>query len=1567
MNMNSQSSASKVLRTSVPACLTRKHRKPLVAAIQVCFGGEPKKWLATLCLSLGMPLAHGDPTGLWTGASSASWTDGGNWVWDGLPNASINASINIASGNTPVINLGASGLANIAVIGGGADGKLEIFGTLTSADGLIGNNVGTPASTGTVTVSGATSSWTNSGNLQVGNYSTGILNIQNGGLASAAALNVGAAAGTNGTVALTGSNSRVTVSGATYIGQSGSGTLTVGAGSTVTSSGGSVVGVGAGSTGSVAVTGGTWNNGAGNLVVGSAGQGTLTISAGGQVSNAVGSIGSGASGFLSQVTVTGATSQWNNSDRLFVGVFGQGKLEVLAGATVTSADGVLARYAGATGQAVVDGAGSNWTMAGHLRVGGDTTDVANPGGTGTLDIKAGGAVSSGSGFIGDSQNAVGTATVNAASWTMTGRLAVGNYGKGTLVVENGGTVQSADGLIGWRTGSTGSSALVTGTGSQWTLSDHLYVGNQGQGSLSVAAGGKVSTVGLYAGTDAGASGSVTLSGTGSTLEASDVAYIGFGGNGTASVGSGSSLTSHGGVIGNLAGSTGTVTINGGSWNNGSNNLMVGNSGQGSLTINNGGSVSNKVGTIGAAAGAPASQVTVTGSGSTWNNSDRLFVGTSGIGKLEVLAGATVNSADGVLARYAGATGNATVSGAGSAWKMGGDLRVGGDVSDAATPGGNGTLNIAAGGAVTSNAGYIGDSLNSTGTVTLNAASWTLAGRLGVGNFGKGSLVLENGGTLNSGAGLIGWNAASTGNSVLVSGAGSRWNLTDHLYVGNLGQGTLTITGGGVVSNVDGFVGTIGGAGRSEATVSGAGSHWENRGDLLVAQSGGAEGKLTVSDGGKVTSVQTILGDLAGTRGSATLSGAGTTLQASGDFNVGRFGNGSLSVSQGAVLSSNRAYIANEAGSSGDAVVSGPDSQWNVAGTLHVGSRGDGSLLLNNGGRIAAGNLAIAFGAGSKGTLSVGAVEGQAAAAAGEIRANKITLGAGAGTLVLNHTSPDYLLAAALAGSGNIKVLGGTTLLTADSSAFSGVTRIADGAGLALGSGAALGGNVNVDSGGNLTAASSRVGGNLSNAGLLTLPKGETSYSKLTVGGDFSQADSGVLRIGAYATGKGQFSQLAISGKASLGGVLEVDVASGSPLVPGNRLRPVIQATGGVQNRFTSVTDNSTLFNLKPVYGANYVDLLLVAESDSGVSGALQGLGNSQAGQAGRVLDGIISRDPGSALALMFVPLTSNAQVVQAVSQSLPLLTGNNVLVSQTVLANVGQLVQNRLNVMTGLAAGDSQLADRHFWLKPFGSRIDQADGNGSSGYRASTAGLAFGMDGLLTDIDRVGLAMAYADAGVESNSTVAPHHARAKVYQLIGYGSRNLAPGTELSWQLDAGLNNNWGTRNILFAGLAARSRFDTYTAHAGMRLTRNLALSERTDLAPSVGLDYVWLRNGGYLETGAGALNLQVNRQSVEQLLVSGDARFTHRLDNGVNLLANLGLAYDLRDQQAAVVAAYAGAPGAYFLTRGVESDPWILRAGIGVSTLTATGLEFQGRLDAEHRQGFNNRSASVNLRWAF
>lgn len=1521
-------------------------------------------------VTLGMAWTSGaQATSLWNGGTSNDWFTTSNWIYDGIvPQAGTTASIQTASGNTPVIAFGNTGVADLLVVGsGGANGLLTIGGTLNSASGWLGNDPGDAATTGTVNVSGT---WTNSSDLYVGKYSIGVLGI-GGGTVSGANVYVGSEASGNGTITLTGNGSALTTSGVLFVGQAGSGTLTANAGTTVTSAGAELGSI-AGASGTVNVNGGTWNNASGNLTVGAAGTGLLTIQNGGNVSSVNGVVGASASSSGSQVTVTGSGSTWTNTGTVIVGAYGNGSvLDILAGGNVSSATGVIARYAGASGTVNVNGSGSAWTLSGDLRVAGDRTDASNPGGNGTLNIGngagSGGTVSNVNAYIGDSAGSVGSVTVNGGTWTNTGNLGVGYYGKGTLLIENGGTVSSAEGNIGWQASSTNSSATVTGTGSTWTNSLDLDVGGSGTGTLTISAGGAVNN--------------------------------------------------RNGTIGHYSGSSGTVTVTGtdSRWTN-SNELVVGWSSTGTLTISAGGTVSNTNGFLGARDGGNGT-VTVTGAGSTWNNSKQLILGYvdssgSSTGVLTIENGGTVINADGRIGLSAGSTGTVTVTGANSTLiDQGDNLRIG--------VYGTGTLNIGtgagSGGSVSNDNAYIGHWAGSVGNVTVNGGTWTNSGNLGVGYYGKGTLLIENGGAVSSTAGLIGWQASSTDSSATVTGAGSSWTLSNSLYVGNSGKGVMTVSAGGRVSSQNGYVGTsyVGGQ-TSSMTVTGSGSSWQVTGDIVAGYDTNASGSISIADGATVTAGgQGMLGHTAGSSGTATVDHASWSV--GGDFNVGWHGTGNLTIQNGGSLNSNRSYIGNESDGSGTALVTGTGSSWTTTGNLYVGAGGNGTMTVADAATVTASSIRIAYYDGTTGTLNVGAAEGDAAVAAGTLNTASISFGAGlgngessTGTLVYNHTDSGLAVDSVISGAGTVKVLGGRTIFTA-ANTYSGGTVIGSSATLQVGNGGTSGsiaGNIS-DSGtlafdrsddlafagdisgsgalNKLGSGTLTLNGAVGNTGLTTVRAGTlalggsfsggaitvNSGSTLaladgltaTLNGNYNQAPGSTLRLGASSTSS--YGKLVTSGTANIAGNLYVDVAGSNHLAAGNSLASVIHASA-INGTFDTVLDNSAIFDFSAIYTGTDVNLRIA--SSGNVYRSVAATGNEPATGAARALDGIFGADSTGNLATTFLRITGGDQAVSnAVSQTLPLLIGSSQKVSSAALTSISRVVQARLETNRGLSSGESFYGDNKFWMKPFGGWVDQDDRGGVAGYTAKTSGLAFGADATVSERTRLGLSLAYANADVQGNSSVAPNSSTINLYQLIGYGSYSLDADTELSFQTGIGQNKNSGQREIAFAASTARMKYDSLTATAGLGLGRTYRVSEQTSLLPSVRADYTWIRDAAYNETGAGALNLNVQKRTADELILAVDGKVLHEVEKGLVLSANLGAGYDALNGQASITAAYAGAPGVSFTTKGMNPSPWLFRFGLGVAKTTVNGIEIAARYDAEQRTDFLNQTASVKLRWAF
>lgn len=504
---------------------------------------------------------------------------------------------------------------------------------------------------------------------------------------------------------------------------------------------------------------------------------------------------------------------------------------------------------------------------------------------------------------------------------------------------------------------------------------------------------------------------------------------------------------------------------------------------------------------------------------------------------------------------------------------------------------------------------------------------------------------------------------------------------------------------------------------------------------------------------------------------------------------------------------------------------------------------------------------------------------------------------------------------------------------------------------------------------------------VTNAGLIDLPlfvAAESSPYSGYVGGDYTQTSTGTLRIAADSANAGGYSQLYVTGTANLAGTIDVNVLnSGANLALGNTLYGVVQANT-LNGTFSQVTDNSVLFNFVDHYyvtaeGEDYlpprVDLEVVkgltAEQSVIFTSTLPALG------AARTFDSLIgsgTSDPGmQAVIDALGGLDTEAKVSDAVSQTMPLLTGGSMQAAAHALSGINRVVQARNENNRGLSSGDVFAGNKHLWLKPFGSRADQDDRNAVAGFKADTAGFAIGADGALSDVARAGVAFAYAKSDITSRSSVAPQSADVDVYKLIGYGSHKLDEHSELNYQVDFGKNNNESRRSIDFMGTVANAKYDSLTAHAGVGWGRIVNLNERTSWVPSVRADYTWIKDSSYTETGAGALNLNVDGRSTQELILAADAKVLHKLNDATTLTANVGVGYDTLNKQASVTAAFAGAPGLSFVTHGLEQDPWLVRGGFGLTHTYAKGVEVTARYDLEYREGFNNQTVSVKARWAF
>jgi T5SS/PEP-CTERM-associated repeat protein len=278
------------------------------------------------------------------------------------------------------VQLNADARVGQLFLGQGARGQLDISG----------HNLATSS----VSV-GSLSARDMRGVLQPG---IGVLNLTGGGsINSSASVFLGSAtAETQGTVLVTGSGTTWSTSGALYDGYFGVGEFRIAAGGAVTARGGHV-GFAAGSQGSLFVDGPSSRlvmEGSG-LGVGYDGQGTVRITRGATAELSGMLLGGFRPDARGTVVVEGSGSRLSTGSAIIVGQVGQGTLNILGGAKVTTGRvAVVGGYTSAPpANALVDGSGSDWTVSGQMQIG-------YSGGPGYVKVRNGGHLSTISMFIG---------------------------------------------------------------------------------------------------------------------------------------------------------------------------------------------------------------------------------------------------------------------------------------------------------------------------------------------------------------------------------------------------------------------------------------------------------------------------------------------------------------------------------------------------------------------------------------------------------------------------------------------------------------------------------------------------------------------------------------------------------------------------------------------------------------------------------------------------------------------------------------------------------------------------------------------------------------------------------------------------------------------------------------------------------------------------------------------------------------------------------------------------------------------------------------------------------------
>ena len=906
----------------------------------------------------------------------------------------------------------------------------------------------------------------------------------------------------------------------------------------------------------------------------------------------------------------------------------------------------------------------------------------------------------------------------------------------------------------------------------------------------------------------------------------------------------------------------------------------------------------------------------------------VFIGFSGSGSLDISGGGVVNSGSTTIGLTATSSGSVTVDGGGSALYSAG-FTVGND--------GDGTLDITNGGNVFSTSSAIGFGSTGSGAVTIDGegAFWGNLYTLYVGYGGEAKLDISNGGAMSSQAAFVGYQFGSL-SEVTVDGEASRWTVDWNLEVGYGGEGRLNIANGGAVSNSNGTVGSNAGS-VGAVTVDGEGSTWTNSGNLTIGNYG--EGALDITGGGTVSSNAGHIGNLATGTGTVTVDGDGSTWTNGGALYVGHLGQGTLDITNGGVVSSESIYAGLSSGSSGTISVDGVGSSLTASsGALVLGYEGEGSLTVSSGASVEFVMIYLGLYDGSVGTLNIGAAMGEAAVAAGSLYASQIAFGNGSGTLVFNHTDQNYEMNAAITGTGNIRQVGsGTTTITRNNAAFSGMTSVDDGALIVNGT---LRGSMNV--------GAARLGGSgtisnvsLGNGSVIAPGSSAGSVGTLTVAGDLAFNAGSIYEVEVNPVSAAN-DLIYVTGTAYLNNA-SVEHVGASGTYPWYMTRTILTADGGISGTFGSVASDYAFLIPDLSYDANNVRMTLLrndieftdvaaSSNQQAVAGAatMLGLGNP-------IYDQIV---------------TMTAEEAQSAFDA---LSGEAYSSEGTAAFNAAQqlrdVLQARLQVLASgskvaslayaPAAGDELTGDAPaVWGQVFGTwGVNDATATAAKLERRSS-GFLGGADKAVGEDSRIGVALGYSHSDFDVKSLLSSSESDS--FHLAGYAGTKLGV-LDLGGNISYSYGRAEAKRTVIVGGLTNNlsSDYDTHTVQASVEAGIDVDMTEVV-LTPFAGLAGTYVRTDSFTETGgpaALAIDASDNITGVTSLGLRVRREAGH-----VALTGSAAWRHAFGDVAPASRVAFASAPAASFIVRGapVAEDTLAVGAHIDFDIAQATRLTF-------------------------
>jgi outer membrane autotransporter protein len=786
----------------------------------------------------------------------------------------------------------------------------------------------------------------------------------------------------------------------------------------------------------------------------------------------------------------------------------------------------------------------------------------------------------------------------------------------------------------------------------------------------------------------------------------------------------------------------------------------------------------------------------------------------------------------------------------------------------------------------------------------------------------------------------------------------------------------------------------------------------------VVVGGSGTGRLTIANGGAVAGGGHVeIGFEAGSKGTVLVTGSSSILTSAQALYVGYSGTGILTVADGAVIrvggGTGLLTLGSQAGSIGTlnigngnaagtlqaakvtggfgvATVNFNECDQNyifpiaLTGSLAVAQNGSGKTVLTgantytggtliNGGTLVVtldSNLGSSSGGVTfnSGTLQFGASFGLAPTRA-------MTLGVGGGTIDTNGFTTTIVQA--ITGSGGLTKNGAGTLTLVGANTYSGGTILNAGT-LVVNNNQALGlGNVSI------------------NAGIL-----RTDPRPINVAGNYTQS-GGTLQLQIAGAGTGQYDFLNVSGRANLGGTLQLVSLGYQPKV-GDRLT-LVSALGSITGRFANwlnpFSTRTGLNTIDLVYGHNSVVLQFLNSVPSVpviTTIDFQSFAQTPNQIAAANLLDAVQLDPRAANLMAFFdqePFSDLPNDFEKISpESLTAfyeISFSGANVQRLTLEDRLEEVRNSSSVtvdngLFGKDVGNGKSTKNppippavpvnrwDFWSAGFGDFVQVDSDIDARGYRFTTGGVDLGIDYRLTSRLAFGLMGSYAHTWTELQpGNIDVDSARGGLYAT--YFINGFAPGREnlVTAYLNGGIYGGYNSYDSSRHGLRGNANSNSDGGEFSTFLSGgcDLHLNPLT-IGPIASLQYTNVTLNGFSETGSLA-PLSIHSDSEESMRTDVGFRVLYQYRAGSVLLEPFLKAtwqHEFKYSALPITAGFSGIPGPFATFTGPTEGHDSANVSAGISAQWSSGvstyISYNGQLG---RDQYDSNAVVGGVKFSF